>query len=84
MPFVERRDKIVIGIYAQRQGGYAEEFLRDDDAEVVAFLNPPEPEPPRDSLRDELDALKAVLVQKGVVTDDEIRPRRQIARPGQT
>jgi hypothetical protein len=41
MPYVERRDGKVIGLYANKQSGYAEEFLADNDAEIVAFLNPP-------------------------------------------
>lgn len=45
MPYVERRDGKVIGLYANAQQGYAEELLADDDAEVVAFNNPPEPVP---------------------------------------
>ena len=44
MPYVQRDEGIIIGVYASQQQGYAEEFLPDDDAEVVAFLNP-EPQP---------------------------------------
>jgi hypothetical protein len=43
MPFVERVNGVVNGVYQNLQPGYAEEFLADDDAEVVAFLNPPPP-----------------------------------------
>lgn len=42
----------------------------DADAAAIAFL-PPEPPPPRDMLK-EIDALKAALVKKGVVSDAEI------------
>jgi hypothetical protein len=46
MPYVSRNDQAGInGVYANLQPGYAEEFLPDDDPEVVAFLNPA-PAPP--------------------------------------
>ena len=49
MPYVQRDgNNAVVGVYAQAQPGYAEEWLEDDDAEVVAYLAPPEtaaPEP---------------------------------------
>jgi hypothetical protein len=42
MPFVERDAAgNVVGLYACRQPGFAEEFLADADAEVIAFLDPP-------------------------------------------
>jgi hypothetical protein len=41
MPYVERRDGKVTGLYANKQSGYAEEFLEEDHADVVAFHNPP-------------------------------------------
>jgi len=40
MPYVQRSSGKVCGIYANAQQGYAEEFLPDDNAEVVAYLNP--------------------------------------------
>jgi hypothetical protein len=45
MPYVERKDGKVTGVYANPQTGYAEELLAEDDAEVVAFFNPPPPVP---------------------------------------
>lgn len=44
MPYVQR-DALnkIAGCYAQRQAGYAEEFLADDHPEVVAYFNPPPP-----------------------------------------
>jgi hypothetical protein len=45
MPYVERRDGKVTGLYANPQPGYAEEFLADDHAEAIAFRNPPPPVP---------------------------------------
>jgi hypothetical protein len=38
MPFIERKDGKIAGLYHNRQDGYAEEELPDDNAEVVAYL----------------------------------------------
>lgn len=43
MVFVERKDGKVVGVFANPQPEYAEEELADDDPEVVAFRNPPQP-----------------------------------------
>jgi hypothetical protein len=43
------------GIYANKQPGYAEEQLPDDNPEVVAFRNPP-PVPPLPDANARLDA----------------------------
>lgn len=40
MPYVQRNAGKVCGIYANAQPGYAEEFLPDDSAEVLEYLNP--------------------------------------------
>lgn len=41
MPYyVERRDGAVVGLYANAQPGYAEEWLKDGDEEVMSYLNP--------------------------------------------
>ena len=42
MPYIERDKDTnkVKGVYRQLQKGYAEEFLPDDNAEVLAYLNP--------------------------------------------
>ncbi|MCY1172724.1 hypothetical protein D9M73_128670 [compost metagenome] len=40
MPYVQRSVAKVIGLYANPQPGYAEEFLPPEDAEVLEFLNP--------------------------------------------
>lgn len=45
MPYVERREGKVTGLYANQQPGYADEFLEENDPEVVAFRNPPPPVP---------------------------------------
>lgn len=41
MPFVQRVAGVVTGVYANRQPGYAEEFLDDDHPDVAAYRNPP-------------------------------------------
>ncbi len=44
MPWVERDQGVVTGIFNRRQDGYAEEFLASNHADVVAYLNPPQPD----------------------------------------
>lgn len=42
MPYVQRDEEgAVKGVFANPQEGYADEFLEDENSEVVAFLNPP-------------------------------------------
>lgn len=78
MRWVQRdKDGFVVGTYANRQPGLAEEALPDDHPEVVAFENPPPVVPgptETDKLRAELDALNGRLVEKAIVTADEIKP----------
>jgi hypothetical protein len=45
MPYVQLDNGTIVGVYANAQPGYAEEWREDDDADVVAYLNPP-PKPP--------------------------------------
>lgn len=45
MPYVERKAGKVVGLYANLQAGYAEEFLADDHPDMVAYRNPPAPVP---------------------------------------
>lgn len=40
MPFVQRKDGAVVGLFTFQQD-YAEEYLPDDHPDVVAFRNPP-------------------------------------------
>lgn len=40
MAWVERRDGTIVGVYNNRQPGYAEEELADDHIEVVAYRAP--------------------------------------------
>lgn len=46
MPYVEREAGVVVGLNAHPIPVVAEEWLEDDDAEVLAFLNPPAATPP--------------------------------------
>ncbi|MBY5343632.1 hypothetical protein HFN08_25230 [Rhizobium leguminosarum] len=41
MPFVSRSDGAIDGVFEQLQEGMAEEFLSDDNPELVAHLNAP-------------------------------------------
>ena len=42
MPFVSRdQGNNVTGVFANKQPGFAEENLADDDPAVLAFLSPP-------------------------------------------
>lgn len=40
MPYAQRENGAIVGVFANRQKGYADEFLPDDAPEVVAFLGP--------------------------------------------
>lgn len=40
MPYIERKDGVIVGIYYGAVAGIAETFLDDMDPEVVAFLHP--------------------------------------------
>jgi hypothetical protein len=57
MPYVERNGGKVIALYACLQPGYAEEFLEDTHADVVAFRNPPPPIPQSVSMAQARQAL---------------------------
>jgi hypothetical protein len=65
MPYVSRDDSASInGLYANPQPGYAEEYLPDDDPEVVAFLEkqnePPPPAPEDVVLYDHENRIRAI------------------------
>lgn len=45
MVFVERENAKIVGVYSNICVGVAEESLPDDNEEVLAFLNPPQPIP---------------------------------------
>lgn len=40
MPYVQRTDGAITGVFANTQPGIAEEWLKDDDAGLLAFRNP--------------------------------------------
>ncbi len=44
MPYVERRNGVIVGVYANPQPGYAVEFLADNAAELLAFMAAPVPQ----------------------------------------
>jgi hypothetical protein len=63
MPYIQRDGlNAIIGLYANPQEGYAEEFLPDDNAEVIDYLTPP--------TIDEIDtkSMNSALTQPGSVT----------------
>ncbi len=82
MPFVQRdQGGNVVGEFANRQPGYAEEHLRDDHPDVVAHRDrmkpqpvqkpPAPPEPSGNSivaLRAEVAILRQALIDAGVFT----------------
>lgn len=68
MPYVSRIDGVVNGTYANEQPGYAEEYLPDDNPEVVVYLNPPPPPPTAD-------------LQAALLFDHENRIRAQEGAP---
>jgi F420-dependent methylenetetrahydromethanopterin dehydrogenase len=70
--FVERRAGVVMGVYAMRQPGYAEEELADDHPDIVAYVAP-KPAPPTPATAEQL--LKA-LAKKGVITRADVDAER--------
>lgn len=43
MPYIKRKSGVIVGVFKRKQSGVAEDFLPDDDPEVIAFKNPPLP-----------------------------------------
>ena len=77
MAYVERDvGNKVKGVYSRPQPGIAEEFLADDDAEIVAFrqvkptIKPPAPPVPVGNsvpaLRDEVAEIREALIDAGI------------------
>ncbi|MBD9390117.1 hypothetical protein IB237_23230 [Agrobacterium sp. AGB01] len=64
--FVERTDGAISALYANPQEGVTE-VLPDDDPEVLAFMNPPEPPPPITKRQ-----LRLTLVRNGIALDDVV------------
>lgn len=67
MPYVEREAGVVVGLNAHPIPVVAEEWLEDDDAEVLAFLNPPEAIPDEISDRQFFQQ----MATEGRITQDE-------------
>lgn len=63
-----RQDGSIASAHQEMQPGYAEEALKDDDAELAAILNPPPPPKPRD-LAAEFDQFKAGLKSAKSIAD---------------
>lgn len=64
MPYIERKGGEITGAYAMPQVGYAEEFVTDDSAELLAFLNRAKP-----SLPITRRQLRLTLVRNGISLD---------------
>ncbi len=77
MPYVERKDGKVIGLYANLQTGYAEEKLAEDHHEVVAFLNPPPSVPQTVTMAQARIALQAAGKLATIQTGLEALPEPQ-------
>ena len=69
-----QRDKggAITGAFARLQPGYAEEELDDGNPELIAYETRPEPLPLSRNLADEFDVLVFALIDRGIVTADEI------------
>jgi predicted ATP-grasp superfamily ATP-dependent carboligase len=65
MPFIQRDAQAKVqGCFAQRQPGYAEEFLELDSPEVVAFFNPaPDPRKVLDAQETAAAKVDATILQ---------------------
>ncbi len=75
MPYVQRDTTGTInGAFANRQPGFADEFLADTDPALIAFLNPPPPDP--------IDAWD--LISLKIAFNHENRIRVLEARPAVT
>jgi hypothetical protein len=71
--WVERdRDGTIASIYANRQDGYAEEELPDDDKDVTQFHQKASP-----PAVDRLGNLEAALIAKGIITNDDLVSARR-------
>ena len=74
MPFVQR-DQLskIIGLFANRQPGYAEEELPHDDPEVMAYLSPPPVDQADiDQLQKQMKAVLLCVAQVGGLTVPQI------------
>ncbi len=69
MKYVRRDRGVIVEACARPQPGRAEEAVADNDAELMAFLDPP-------ARASELEALKAALARKNIVTEAEIALER--------
>jgi hypothetical protein len=77
MAYVSRAGGKINGVYANPQPGFAEEELPDDNAEVVAFLNPPPPIPTITRPQ-----MLMQMITAGVLTSGEAEAAAQGNAPG--
>ena len=77
MPFAERDGGNVSALYARPQPGRAEEFLADDDAEVIAF-NTPVVVTPGEKVEDVLTSDPVMVALVGWIAEDKILPEAAI------
>ena len=76
MPYVQRDiNGNVKGTYANSQSGYAEEFLPDDNTEVLVYLEP-KPIPKQLTLDDVVAVLKASSPELSVALDDKLTSKK--------
>jgi len=66
MPYIQREEGRIVGLFNLAQPGIAEEFLADDDAEVVAYRTPA-PSP--------LDQLEALITQGQIAMEEAPLPK---------
>jgi len=78
MPFVQRNQAgVVCGLYAALQPGYAEEFIADNSAEIIAYLRPPPAGDDVDAERDRRFTLGASVTVNGEAFTVDIDARGQ-------
>lgn len=66
--YVQRNQEgVITGAFANMQPGYAEEYLPDDDPELLAFLSPPPPLPTEVTMRQ----ARLALLEAGLLDDVE-------------
>lgn len=80
--FAQRKDGKIVGLYANLQKGYAEEEIKDDDAEVLAHIASSKELPPDETvvLKARIEKLESLLVAKSVLTATEIKPDKPIKK----
>jgi hypothetical protein len=65
MPFVQREEGHIVGLFNLVQPGIAEEFLPDDDTEIVAYRSP---------VVNPMEQLEAIITQGQIAMTDAPLP----------